>query len=168
MWQSRTLTWPESSTYITTFSNHLRETSRRNKAPWSKNKHASTMSLNHPKKNAYSSRLLSCRFPLRLWPPAPFLPKLLHHFFCFCHILLWLPCIILLIPTFPFHFVFPTSSIRARPAFCDWFDVVTCAWEAGPYRRRWRLPGNPRIIRAVNFEPADVNCIVDHHVVWEI
>jgi len=34
--QSCTVTWPQSSTYITTFFNHLRETSRRNKTPWSK------------------------------------------------------------------------------------------------------------------------------------
>ena len=165
--QSRTITWPESSSYITTFSNHLRETSRRNKTPWSKKQTCLHDALNHPK-NACSSRLLSCRFRLRLWPPAHFPPILLHHFFCFCHILLWLPCIILLIPTFPFHFVFPTSSVRAWPVCCDWSDNVTCANTAGLYWWRWRPPDNPRIIPAVNFGPADVNRVVDRHAVWEI
>ena len=167
MQQSRTLPWPESSTYITTFFNHLQETSWRNKTPWSK-KQTCLRNVSQSSKNACSSRLLSCRFPLRLWLPAHFLPILLHHFFSFCHILLWLLCIILLIPIFPFHFVFPTSSVRAWPVICDWFDDVTCACAAGLYRPRWRPPGNPRIIRAVNFEPADVNCVVDRHVVWEI
>jgi len=38
--QSRTLTWPEPSTYITTFFNHLWETSRWNTTARSKNPHA--------------------------------------------------------------------------------------------------------------------------------
>ena len=119
------------------------------------------------KKQTCLSRLSLCRFPLCLWPSAYLFPILLHHLFCICHNLLWLPCIIHLIPTFPFHFVFPTSSIRAWLVFCDRFDDVTCACAAGPYQRMWRQPGDSRIICAVNFEPADVNCVADGHVIWE-
>jgi hypothetical protein len=71
-------------------------------------------------------------------------------------------------PTFPVYFVFPTGSIGTWWVFCDWFDDVTCASTAGPYRPRRQPPGNPRIIRAVHFEPADVNCVVDRHIDCEV
>jgi len=100
--------------------------------------------------------------------PPPILPILLHHFFCFCHIVLWLPCVILLIPTFPFHFVFPTYSLTAWSVVWDWLDNITCACAACPYwRRRWP-PCDSRIQCTINLKPTDINGVVDHHVVWEV
>jgi len=49
MQQSCTIFWLELSTYSITCSNHLQETSRRNKTPIPKNHFAFVMSLKHPK-----------------------------------------------------------------------------------------------------------------------
>jgi len=86
--------------------------------------------------NACYSHLLSGHFPLRLWPPAHFLPILLHHSFCFCHILLWLPCVILFFPVFPCYFGFPTGSFRAWTVIWDWLDNIPCARVACLYWQR--------------------------------
>ena len=167
MQQSHTLSWREPSTDITTISNYLREGSRTNRSPWSKNKYDSAMSLNNPKEICLS-RLSLCRFSVLFSLPAYFLPILLQHFFCFCHIVLWLPCVILLIPTFPFHFVFPTCSPRAWSVVCNWLDDITCTGAACLYWRRQHRPGDSRIVRAIDVEPGNINCVIYHHVVWEV
>jgi len=125
------------------------------------------MSLNHPKDDCPWSLLLCC-VSLRLWPPANFLPILLHQVICFCHILLWLPCVIFFVPAFPLVFVFPTGSLRALTVICNWLDDMTCVCAPCLDWRRWWPPGDPGIGRAINIEPADNNRVVDRHVVWEV
>jgi len=83
------------------------------------------MFLSHPKETC-SSCLLPCRFSLCLWPPVNFLPILLHHFFCFCHILLWLLCVNVFVRVIPFHFVFTTGSLTALMVVCDRLDDISC------------------------------------------
>jgi len=132
--------------------------------PDQKNKHAFMMSLNYFKRTTCLLRL-SCHSSLRLWPPTYFLPIFLHLFFCFCHNLLRLPCVILLIPTFPFHFVFPTGSLKTWVVIGDWVYNIICTGAAWLYQwRRWP-PDDLRIVSVINFEPADVDCVVDCHVV---
>jgi len=154
MQQSHTLKIPELSTYITTFSNRLWETSPRIKTPWSTT-------------NMYLMPFPRC-ISLRHWPPTYLLPMPLHIIFCFCHIFLWLPCVILLATTFPFHFVLPTGCVTAWLVYWNWFDGIAWACVACLYQQRWRLPGNYRIFWAVNFQPADGNCVINCHVIWEM
>jgi len=109
-----------------------------------------------------------CLFSLYFWPSAYLFRLPLHHLFCFCLILLWLPCVVLLVPNFPFHFIFLSGSIDAWLVFCHRCNDVT--WSCAAYQDwgRRRLPDNAGIIRAVNLESADINCVVDCHFVWEI
>ena len=125
------------------------------------------MSLNN-QKETWFWRLPPWRFSLLFWPPTYFLPILLYHFCCFCHIVLWLPCVIHRIPTFPFHLVFPTCSLRAWSVVCDWLDDIPCTATACRYCRTWLPPGDYSIFCAITFEPADVDCVVDRHVGWDI
>ena len=89
------------------------------KHPDLKNIPASAMSLKHPKKETVLSHLLLCCFSLCLWPHAYFLPILLYHLLCFGHIIFQLPNVIRLVLTFPFHFIFPTGSLRAWSVIGD-------------------------------------------------
>jgi len=164
---SRTLTWPQPSAYIRIFSNLLPATFPRNQIPWS-NTIMPLGSLWTIQNATCLSHCCLCCIPLHFPLPTYFLAILRHHLFFFSHILLWLPWFILLIHIVPFHFVFPTGSLRAWFVISHSFDdtawgSVTCMYGC----RRWP-PGDPSVVCAVNFEPTDINCVIDCAVIWEV
>jgi len=105
------------------------------------------------------SPLLLCCISLCCYPFVYLLPILHYYPFCFWHILLWLACIIVPIPTFPFHFIFPTGSVRAWLVICDWFDNRTRTCSACPSCWRWQPPGDSRIIHVVKIVSEEVNLL---------
>jgi len=159
MQQSRTLCWPEPSTDITTFSNYLRETSCRNKTPWSKNNYAFTMSLNHlkrkhnpsltPSLSFFTSPLAARLFPSNTASPILFLlPYSLPARMCYSS-RTNLPLSLCIPNLFPQH-------LSGDLQLTGWHSLCQ------------RLPDNSRIVHAMYFETADADCVVDRHVVWEV
>jgi hypothetical protein len=160
----RTLTWPEPFTYITTISNHLQQTSRRNQAFRFNNK-AFRSDFSQPSKMHNQSLMSFMSFFFLALPPTYFLPILLHHVFCIGHILLRLPYVIHFIRNFQFDFVFPTSSILAWAVICNWLHEMACSHAVCPYQQRRWLPDSARIIRAINYESCDIHKSVNYHAV---
>ena len=106
--------------------NITRTTHLYNNLPQSSSRTLSKTQNTQIKRQTYLTRLLPCLICLCLWPPAYFLPILLHRLFSFCHILLWIPHVILPIPTLQFYIVCPTSCIRASSEIMEliWWRTV--------------------------------------------